>query len=143
MNSMMSEAQQHVALQGEEVVVEVEFPFRHDESVQSLENKIKALHRSMSKTRRNDDAQVLTVINPQPGPRSLCRISSSVSLQSSSVDSDTTESSAPRTRRKNDGISDNGHWGYFAGACPRETQLALAGDKTRSLLQSQQMIHML
>lgn len=150
-----SKAQQDVTLQGEGTVVKVNFPFRYDESVQSLENKIKALHRSISSTRK-DDKQVLTIITPQPGPCLVRRTESLCSLRRTlSVDSDTAESSQS-SRRRRILASDDRQWGYFADVSlsttkrqrhghfvKREMQLALAADMTRSLLQRQQMIHML
>jgi hypothetical protein len=130
-------------VQGEDVV-EVEFPFRYDrESLQSLERKVRALHRSI---RNHTDQQVLTVITPQP--RLLRRDSSSMPLvKSSSSESDDRmrtvdlsrtfslatveiEEEQPTTKRCNHFLQ-------------REMQLPLAADKTHILLQSQRMVHML
>ena len=137
-----------MVIRGEVTVVEVGFHFREDESLQSLENKIISLHRSMSRTQRKGNKHTITVVNPQPGPRLLRRTSSSMSLQSSSVDSDTTETRSekdwllgPKERRIFQGA--DGQWGYFADVCSHEVRQVSATDKTRSLLERQQMMHML
>lgn len=143
----MAESHKDIVIRGEETVVEVGFQFREDESLQSLENKIISLHRSMSSAQRKGNKHTLTVVNPQPGPRLLRRTSSSMSLQSSSVDSD---ASGPRSAK--DGHlhpkerifhGADGQWGYFADACLPQAKQVLATDKTRSLLERQQMMHML
>ena len=123
-------------------MVEVEFPFRYDrESLESLERKVKALHRSI---RNHTEQQVLTVITPQP--RMLSRASSSMSLvQSSSLESDDGAVELSRTsctpcKRRERAEQPPKRCNHFL---QRETQLALAADKTHSLLRSQQMVHML
>lgn len=145
----MHQDEQDVLIQGGKTVVEVEFPFRYDcESLQSLERKITALHRSMGASRDDKQQQVLTVITP----RLLKRTSSSMSLvytASSEEDDDVRKTSHMELSK-----DDERQWGYFAQVTDepqrhyhfpqRETQLALTvTDKTRSLLQNQQMIHML
>lgn len=132
--------QQKAIMQGEHVV-EVEFPFRYDrESLESLERKVKALHRSI---RNHTEQQVLTVITPQP--RMLSRASSSMSLvQSSSLESDDGAVEWSRSFARHASVEREEQppkrCNHFL---QRETQLALAADKTHSLLRSQQMVHML
>lgn len=142
--TMNQEDQQNLVV---EAVVEVEVSFQCEgESLQSLEKKIKELHRSMVR----HDKHVLTVITP----RLLQRKSSSISLVQTASSSDDTESSSSSSKTSSCASKDNGQRQYFAKATEeepqryshfvsRELQLALAADKTRSLLQSQQMIHML
>lgn len=153
--------QDAVFFEGQETMVQADVIIESNESVKSLEHKIKALHRSMSNARKQDDKNILTVITPQPGAKKLRRTVSSYSMPSS-ADSSGSSSKQSSHRRNSEGLpsshvlSDSRQWNYFStttsakeNKCTssqfikREMQLAMAADNTRSLLQRQQMVHML
>lgn len=139
-------------------VVQVDLCFHPNEPLTSLEEKVKAMHRSIMSNAQRDD--VLTVIRPTRGDLRQNTVSSSSSSVVASKKCvaardkhlrrkcDTTakpnnkhvirsEEARHVSATSKTTLSNKNHF-------QREMQLALAADKqTRSLLQRQQVIHML
>ena len=134
-------------------VRKVDFPFRCNESVESMESNTKAQHRSMWSGPSEGDVQDLIIIKHLPDPRlsrrmtSMCSLQPFLSFQSTSSMGRMTE--LPSCDSTIDFANDD-DWGHFVDFTPpaqRQSFLKhetiFSKDARFKLLKHQQIIHML